>query len=107
VKPSVRAYENTKKLADMRRDMSTEQVATLMGPPDKIDRYQGKNNETVLSYLYITKSLDDYTSRGWSEDNFTPFVFVNDRLSGWGWNHLRTVAERHEFVLRPFQAPGR
>lgn len=105
--PGIRAYENNKKLVDLKPDSTTEEVTTLMGSPDKIETYRGKNNEAILSYWYITKGLDEYTSRGWSKDNFTPFIFVDDRLSGWGWNQLDTVAQRYKFVIRPFMAPGR
>jgi hypothetical protein len=105
-KPGIHAYENKKKLVELKPEMTIEQVTKLMGPPDKIDTYRGKANEAVLSYLYLTKGLDDYTSRGWNKDNFTPVIFVNDRLSGWGWNHLDSAAQRYEFVIGPFLAPG-
>jgi hypothetical protein len=105
--PGIRAYENNKNMVDLKPDMTTEQVTKLMGPPDKIETYRGKNHEAILTYLYITKGLDGYTSRGWNKDNFTPFIFVDDRFSGWGWNQLDTAAQRYEFVIRPFLAPGR
>jgi len=105
-KPDIRAYENKKNMVGLKPDMTTEQVTKLMGPPDKIEMYRGKNNEAVLTYLYITDATDTYTRRGWNENNYTPFIFVNDRLSGWGWNQLDTAAKRYEFVIRPFLAPG-
>jgi hypothetical protein len=105
--PGIRAHENNKKMVDVTPEMTTEQVTKLMGPPEKIETYRGKNHEAILSYWYITKDLDDYTNRGWNKDNFTPFIFVDDRLSGWGWNQLDTAAQRYEFVIRPFMGPGR
>lgn len=105
-KPGIRADENKKNMVGLKPDMTTEQVTKLMGPPDKIDLYRGKNNEAVLTYLYITDAVDTYTRRGWNENNYTPFIFVNDRLSGWGWNQLDIAAKRYEFVIRPFLAPG-
>lgn len=107
-KPGVRAYENKKNMVALKPDMTTEQVTNLMGPPDKIVMHRGKNNEAVLTYLYITEYIETYTSRGWDKYNYTPFIFVNDRLSGWGWNHLDTSAKRYEFDIRmtPFLAPG-
>jgi len=104
--PGIRAYENNKNMVALKPEMTTEQVTKLMGLPDKIETYRGMNHETILSYLYITKGLDSYTSRGLNKDNFTPFIFVDDRLSGWGWNQLDTAAQRYEFVIRPFLAPG-
>lgn len=108
-KPGIRAYENKKNMVGLKPDMTTEQVTNLMGPPDKIVMHRGKDNETVLTYLYITEYIETYTSRGWNKNNYTPFIFVNDRLSGWGWNHLDTAAKRYEFDIRttPFLAPGR
>jgi hypothetical protein len=87
--------------------MTTEQVRNLMGPPDKMVMQRGKNNEAVLIYLYITLYVDTY-SRGWDKNNYTPVIFVDDRLSGWGWNHLDRAAERYGFDLRttPFLAPS-
>jgi len=107
-KPGIRAYENKKNMVGLKPDMTTEQVTNLMGPPDKIVMQRGKNNEAVLTYLYITEYIETYTSRGWNKNNYTPFIFVNDRLSGWGWNHLDTAAKRYEFDIRmtPFLAPG-
>jgi hypothetical protein len=105
--PGIRAYENKKTMVHLKPEMTTEQVTKLMGPPDKIETYRGKNNEAILTYWYLTKGLDEYTNRGLNKDNFTPFIFVDDGLSGWGWNQLDTAAQRYEFVIRPFLAPGR
>ncbi|MGQ0667568.1 MAG: hypothetical protein ACT4O4_11085, partial [Nitrospiraceae bacterium] len=79
----------------------------LMGPPDKIVMQRGKNDEAVVTYLYITQYTETYTTRGWDRDNYTPFIFVNDRLTGWGWHHLDAAAERYGFDIRttPFLAP--
>ena len=98
-KPSIRAYENKKNMVDLQPGMTTEQDTNLMGPPEKIVMHRGKNNEVVLTYIYITEYKDSYTSRGWNKN--TPFIFVNDRLSGRGWHHLYTAAKRYEFVIRP------
>ena len=107
--PGIRADENKKHMVGLKPDMTTEQVTKLMGPPDKIEMSRGKNNEAVLTYLYITEGMMGcYTCRGWNKNNYTPFIFVNDRLSGWGWHHLDTAAKRYEFVIpiTPFPTPG-
>lgn len=106
-KPGTRADENNKNVAGLRPEMTTEEVTTLMGPPDKIVRHRGKNNEGVVTYLYITQYIETYTSRGWDKNNYTPLIFINDRLSGWGWNELDRAAQRHEFDIKttPFLAP--
>ncbi len=96
---SWRASENKKNMMGLKPDMTTEQVARLMGPPDKTEMYRGKNNEPVLTYLYITEGMDTY-SRRWNETNYTPLIFINDRLNGWGWNQLDIAAQRYEFVVK-------
>lgn len=70
-----------------------------MGSPDKTEMYRGKNNEAILSYLYITEGKD-LTGRRWNESNYTPLIFVNGRLIGWGWNALDTEAKRLEFIIK-------
>lgn len=94
-----RAAENKKNMIGLKPDMTTEQVVKLMGPPDKTEMYRGKNNDSILTYLYITEGMDTY-SRRWNETNYTPLIFVNDRLSGWGWNQLDTASKRYEFVIK-------
>jgi hypothetical protein len=94
-------------MAALTPDMTTEEVTQLMGPPDRTMRHQGRNGEAVVTYLYLTRYVETYTSRGWSQDNFTPFIFVNDRLTGWGWHHLNAEAARYGFDARttPFLTP--
>ncbi len=107
-KTGTRADENKRNLVNLKADMPTEEVTTLMGPPDKIVRHRGKNNERVVTYLYITQYIETYTSRGWDKNNYTPLIFINDRLSGWGWNELDRAAQQHEFDIKttPFLAPS-
>ncbi len=105
-KPGIRVYENKKHMVNLQPEMTTKQITNLMGSPDKIVMYRGKNNVDVHTYLYITENKKTYTSRVWS--NYTPFIFVNDRLSGWGWHHLDFTAKLYEFVIRmtQFLVPG-
>jgi hypothetical protein len=95
----MRAADNKRNMINLRPDMSAEQVARIMGPPDKTEMYRGKHGEVVLTYLYITEGMDMYTRR-WNESNYTPVVLVNDRVAGWGWNQLDTAAQRYEFVIK-------
>lgn len=94
-----RATENKQNMLSLKPDMTIEQVTKLMGPPDKTEMYRGKNNESILSYLYITEGKD-LESRSWNESNYTPLIFINGRLSGWGWSALDTEAKRFEFVIK-------
>lgn len=96
---SWRASENKKNMLGLKPDMTTEQVIKLMGPPDKTEMFRGNSNEAILTYMYITEGKDS-ESRRWNETNYTPLIFVNDKLNGWGWNQLDTAAKRYEFVIK-------
>ena len=93
------AEQHKKAMINLQPDMSPSQVQDLMGPPDKTELYRGKNNEPILIYLYITEGKDTYT-RKWSEANYTPLVFVKQKLMGWGWNYLNATAKKYEFVIK-------
>ena len=94
-----RASENKQAMVQMRPDMTVDDAKKIMGIPDKTELYRGKNNEAVLVYLYITEGKDTY-SRRWNESNYTPFVFVNDRLHGWRWPNLEAAAQKYEFIIK-------
>jgi hypothetical protein len=94
-----RASANRSAMLNIRPDMSVEEVSKVMGLPDKTELCRGKGNEAILIYLYITEGRDAL-SRTWNESNYTPFVFVDDRLHGWGWSNLEFVAKRYEFVIK-------
>jgi hypothetical protein len=80
-------------------DQSPQDVVKIMGEPDKTELYRGKNDEPILVYLYITEGKDTF-SRKWSEVNYTPFVFENNKLKGWGWSFLNGTAKKYEFTIK-------
>ena len=94
-----RASENKKAMVNARPDTSIDEVSRIMGTPDKSELYRAKTSEAILVYLYITEGRDTYT-RQWNESNYTPFVFIDGRLQGWGWPNLEATAQRYEFVIK-------
>lgn len=94
-----RADENKQTMVGLKPDMTIEQVTKLMGQPDKTEMYRGKNNEVILTYLYITKGVDPISGR-MDESNYTPLIFINDLLNGWGWNQFNTITTRYEIIIK-------
>lgn len=94
-----RASSNKKAMVNLRPDMSVAEVLKVMGSPDKTEMYRGKDREVVLVYLYITEGMGIYRRR-WNESNYTPLVFINERLDGWGWSNLEETAQRYEVVFK-------
>jgi hypothetical protein len=41
-----------------------------------------------------------YISDPNNESNYSPLIFVNGKLSGWGWGQLSTTASRYEFIVK-------
>jgi hypothetical protein len=99
VRTGWRASENRQAMVRVRPDMTVDEVSEIMGLPDKTELYRGRSDEAILVYLYITEGKDIYTRR-WNESNYTPFVFVNDRLHAWGWPNLEAAAQKYEFVIK-------
>lgn len=93
------ATKHTKAMVKLKLNMTPEDVIKLMGNPDKTEMYRGKNGEPILVYLYITEGMDTF-SRRWSEANYTPLVFENNKLAGWGWNYLNGTAQKYEFIIK-------
>ena len=93
------AEQHKEAMVNLQPDISPSQVQNLMGPPDKTELHRGKNDEPILIYLYITEGKDLY-SRKWSEANYTPVVFVDQKLMGWGWGYLNRTAKQYEFIIK-------
>lgn len=92
-----RAAENKKNMIGLKPDMTMDQVQKLMGAPDKTEMFRGKQGEAVMTYLYMTEGSAGYAVK---ESNYTPLIFINDKLNGWGWNQLDTAAKRYEFIVK-------
>ncbi len=69
-------------ILSLRQNMTPEDVIGLIGRPDR----------PILIYFYMTEGEGGFFSR-FSKDSYTPFVFVNNKLAGWGWEYLNGAAE--------------
>ncbi len=81
-------------------DQSPQDVILIMGEPDKTELYRGKNDEPILVYLYITVAKNLFSREEWSKANYTPFVFVDYKLKGWGWFFFNDTAQKYEFIIK-------
>ncbi len=86
-------------MLSLKPDMTIDQVTKNMGVPQKTEMYRGKNNEIVLTYLYLTNGLG-YVTNPENETNYTPLIFIDNKLNGWGWNQLDSAAKRYEFIVK-------
>ena len=97
--PARQQQDNTTGMLMLRPDMTTEQLSKVMPQPARTEMYRGKKNEVVLTHFFLTNSMG-YVTNPNDETNYTPLIFVDNKLNGWGWDHLKTSALRYEFVIK-------
>lgn len=78
--------------------MTMDEVVHVMALPGKTELHRGKNSEAIIVYLYVTEGKDS-SNRRLNESNYMPFVFLNYRLYGWGWQNLEAAAQKFEFII--------
>ena len=66
----------------LQRNMTSEEVVNLMGNPTR----------PIMIYFYLADEETNLLER-LSKDNYTPLVFVDNKLAGWGWNFLNGAAK--------------
>jgi len=108
------AVRNSQNLALLERGMSKQQVFDMMGfgaislkscsdpycdwvesQPVKVEAFPPEDEITIDVLHYRTGSYlpkDD-------PDNFTPLVFINGELQGWGWTFWIDEAARYDISI--------
>jgi hypothetical protein len=81
--------------------MGTTTIPTLDGiitNPYRSETVRTKNGSFVEILFYYTdiKKSDGAIT----DDELTPIVFVDGKVTGWGWSFLNQSAERYEFTIR-------
>lgn len=86
---SMEASYNKNNLKKVEFGLNQNQVKEIMGAPNKTEAFSLAEGKKVLVWFYLTegrgafRSLDDW--------NYTPMVFENDVLTGWGYTHLDKI----------------
>lgn len=92
-----KAEENTFNMAYIRIGMSEDQVYNVMGRPYDIETYE-MDEEYFEVWFYVTRRVDLGQTR-LVPGNFTPLVFQDGFLVGWGknyYNHLLDIENARE-----------
>lgn len=75
------ARRNNDLLLTLNIGQGKQEVLQIMGNPSRNERYSSGGKETEI--WYYRTDVDIYGSE---DDNFTPVVFENGKLAGWGRN---------------------
>lgn len=82
----VKSFSQHSMLSDLQlrleRNMTSEEVVNLMGDPTR----------PIMIYFYLADEEINLLDR-LSKDSYTPLVFVDNKLAGWGWNFLNGAAK--------------
>lgn len=88
---SVEAEKNRMQIGDVRLGMNQAFVRNIMGPAYKKEIRTINAREYEVWY-YLTKGTLLDQSR-YLDENFTPFIFSENALVGWGWKYFNRLFE--------------
>ena len=90
-----------KKILEVQPGMNKAQVVAILGTPNSREVIPDKEGQPIEFLQYQTRFTGDAVLFAPKDSDMTPFMFINDRLIGWGRNYYdRTI--RHEFTVREF-----
>ena len=101
LKTSKDAEGNTINMMDVKIGMTKEEVLKILDDPYKTETKE-KGKTTYDIWFYVTKGKELGQTR-LINDNFTPFIFENNKIIGWGWKYYRyffnvdNVKEKYEY----------
>lgn len=92
------ANKNRKAMIGLIPGVTKNDVLEIMGEPRKTEFYISKGVNLEF-WFYLTEGTTS-RDRRMIETNFTPLVFENGKLIGWGNRHLDEHIEKYELRIR-------
>ena len=92
------AEKNRKAMISLSTGMTKNDVLEKMGKPRKTELYISKGDD-IEYWFYLTEGATSHNRR-MIETNYTPLVFVNDELIGWGSRYLDEHIKKYELRIR-------
>lgn len=83
---SIEASGNKSNLQKLEIGMNLTQVKEIMGAPNKTEAFSLPENKKLLVWYFLTEGRAPF--RRLDDPNYTPLIFENDMLKGWGYAHL-------------------
>lgn len=89
---SIEASGNKNNLQKLEVGMNSNQVKGIMGAPNKTEAFSLAEGKKVLVWFFLTEGRAPF--RRLDDPNYTPVVFENDILTGWGYVHLDKIRKQ-------------
>jgi hypothetical protein len=86
---SIEASGNKNNLQRLEIGMNSNQVKGIMGATNKTEAFSLAKGKKVLVWFFLTEGREPF--RRLDDPNYTPVVFENDILTGWGYVHLDKI----------------
>ena len=88
----IEASGNQSNLHKLEVGMNTNQVKEFMGAPSKTEAFSLAESKRVLVWYFLTEGRLPF--RRLDDANYTPLIFENDILTGWGYVHLDKIRKQ-------------
>ncbi|MEN6318441.1 MAG: DUF3192 domain-containing protein [Syntrophaceae bacterium] len=89
---SIEASGNKTNIPKLEIGMNSTQVKELMGAPNKTEAFSLAESKKVLVWYFLTEGRAPFHRL--DDPNYTPLVFENDILTGWGYVHLEKIRKQ-------------
>lgn len=91
------ARKNRKAMISLSPGITKNDVLEIMGNPRKTELYNSKENN-IEFWFYLIEGATIH--KGITEVNYTPLVFENGRLIGWGSRYVDEHIKKYELRIR-------
>lgn len=88
----IEASGNKDNLQKIELEISTNQIKGIMGAPNKTEALSVAEGKKILVWYYLTEGRGAF--RNTDDWNYTPVVFENDVLRGWGYSYLDKIRKQ-------------
>ncbi|MFA5250185.1 MAG: DUF3192 domain-containing protein [Parachlamydiales bacterium] len=102
------AVETATRISQLEKGMSEAEVKKLLGCPKKIS-LKTSGGQTYVVWYYVTKGIE-IGREGFTDHNFTPLIFKDGKLYGWGYglhyklfNSKNPVLQKQELPPKPIE----
>ncbi|MBW8015071.1 MAG: DUF3192 domain-containing protein [Planctomycetes bacterium] len=87
---------NRKAMLGLSIGQSKADVVEVMGQPRKTEAYS-RDGTNIEFWLYLTEGVG--INRKMTDEHFTPLVFENGKLAGWGRNYYVERTQKYDIKI--------
>ncbi len=91
------AENNRKAMLGLSIGQPKADVVEVMGQPRKTEAYI-RDGTNIEFWLYLTEGIGIY-NRKMTDEHFTPLVFENGKLAGWGRNFYVERTQKYDIKI--------